>query len=44
VRLEQDESVWASRQERDSVLKAVEAWYNGEASDQGHEPDWDEEP
>jgi hypothetical protein len=45
VRLEQDESVWASRQERDSVLKAVEAWYNGEATDHGHEPDWeDEEP
>jgi hypothetical protein len=32
VRLEQDESVWASRQERDSVLKAVEAWYSGRAA------------
>src|SRR5687768_1067252 len=40
VRLEQDESVWASRQERDGVLKALEAWYNGEREHGGH--DWDE--
>ena len=40
VRLEQDESVWASRQERDNVLKAVEAWYNGEREQEG---DWEEE-
>jgi hypothetical protein len=40
VRLEQDESVWASRQERDNVLKAVEAWYNGEREQEG---EWDEE-
>jgi hypothetical protein len=42
VRLEQDESVWASRQERDNVLKAVESWYNGEQHD--HDHDLGEEP
>jgi hypothetical protein len=26
VRLEQGETVWASRQERDAVLEALEAW------------------
>ena len=26
VRLEQDESVWANREERDQVLSALEAW------------------
>src|SRR6476620_5014123 len=40
VRPGQDESVWASRQERDNALKAVEAWYNGEQKDR----DWEEEP
>jgi hypothetical protein len=40
VRLEQDESIWASRTERDAVLKAVEAWYNGEQ----HGGRWEEEP
>jgi hypothetical protein len=44
VRLEQDESVWASRQERDNVLKAVENWYNGEQHDHDHDHDVDEEP
>ena len=29
VRLEQDESVWAKRQERDDVLKALEIWQGG---------------
>jgi hypothetical protein len=38
--LEQDESIWASRIERDSVLKAVEAWYNGDQ----HGGKWEEEP
>jgi hypothetical protein len=42
VRLEQDESVWASRQERDNVLKAVEAWYNGERDADDADADWDE--
>ena len=46
VRLEQDESVWASRQERDNVLKALEEWYNGDHEtdhdhDPGVDPDWD---
>src|SRR5207302_9478870 len=36
IRLEQDESIWASRPERDTVLKAVEAWYNGEHQGGGH--------
>ena len=26
IRLEQEESVWASREERDAVLAAIEAW------------------
>lgn len=26
IRLEQEESVWANRQERDTVLAAIEAW------------------
>ncbi len=30
IRLEQDESIWASRAERDAVLKAMETWYNEE--------------
>ena len=29
VRLEQEESVWASQQERDEVLSALEAWRGG---------------
>lgn len=37
VRLEQDESVWASRLERDNVLKVLEDWYNGEQKDPGWE-------
>src|SRR5687767_5935730 len=40
VRLEQDESVWASRQERDGVLKAMEAFYNNHPGESSH--DWDE--
>lgn len=39
VRLEQDESVWASRIERDKVLKAIEEWYNGEHD---HDHGWEE--
>lgn len=38
VRLEGDESVFASRPERDGVLKALEEWYNGyERGGGGHE-------
>lgn len=29
IRLEQDESVWANRRERDEVLAALEAWQGG---------------
>jgi len=29
VRLEQDESVWASRKERNGLLQTIEAWKNG---------------
>ena len=29
VRLEQDESVWAGRQERDNMLIAIEGWQGG---------------
>ena len=44
VRLEQDESVWASRQERDRVLAAIESWYNGHASEGGGmEEPWEPE-
>jgi hypothetical protein len=32
VRLEQEESVWASREERDAVLAAIEAWHEGSPS------------
>ena len=28
IRLEQRESVWATQQERDAALKAIEAWQN----------------
>ena len=38
IRLEQDESVWASRAERDTVLQALEAWYNGQDA-----PPWEED-
>lgn len=37
VRLEGDESVFASRHERDSVLRALEQWYNG--YERGHDFD-----
>jgi hypothetical protein len=29
IRLENDESVWATRVERDSMLKAIEEWQGG---------------
>jgi hypothetical protein len=32
VRLEHEESIWASREERDAVLAAVEAWQGGRSS------------
>jgi hypothetical protein len=36
IRLEQDESVWANREERDAALSAVESWVQGRDS----EEDW----
>ncbi len=36
VRLEQGESVWGSREDRDRVLRAIEAWQGGLAEDE----DW----
>jgi hypothetical protein len=29
IRLEQDESVWANREERDGMIAALEAWQGG---------------
>ena len=37
VRLEQEESVWANREERDRLILALEQWQGGLAND--HE-DW----
>jgi hypothetical protein len=34
VRLEDGESVWADREERDATLKAVEAWARGDEPDE----------
>ncbi len=34
VRLEQGESVWGSREDRDRVLRAIEAWQGGLADDE----------
>ena len=32
IRLEQDESVWATREERDDVMMALETWQGGLAN------------
>ncbi len=38
VRLEDGESVWADRDERDAALKALEAWAgSGHSDDEAHE-------
>ena len=34
IRLEQDESVWANREERDNMLAAIETWQGGVTDDQ----------
>ena len=39
VRLEQDESVWANRDQRDGLLSALDAWHRGYESDES-ETDW----
>jgi hypothetical protein len=41
IRLEQGESVWAKREERDVVLNALENWQGSIGEDDG---DWEEEP
>ena len=33
VRLEQDESVWANREERDQLIEALEQWQGGIVND-----------
>jgi len=38
IRLEQDESVWGSRDERDQMLAALEQWWNRSG---GIEDNWD---
>jgi hypothetical protein len=37
VRLEQEESVWADREERDRLLEALEAWRGGMGPEAGFE-------
>ena len=32
IRLEHEESIWGSREERDAALAAIEAWQGGKAS------------
>ena len=36
VRLEQDEAVWANREERDALIAAIEGWQHGDEADE----DW----
>jgi hypothetical protein len=40
IRLEPDDSVFGSREERDAVLKAIEMWQAGAEPDD----DWEQEP
>jgi hypothetical protein len=40
VRLEADESVWASREERDQVLQALEQWYNDQPEPGPEDENW----
>ncbi|MEZ6108710.1 MAG: hypothetical protein R3B96_22170 [Pirellulaceae bacterium] len=37
IRLEAEESVWANREERDSMLNAIERWHGGPGYDEGWE-------
>lgn len=39
VRLELDESLWASRDERDGALQSINAWRGG-TGDPGQDQDW----
>ena len=40
VRLEQDESVWGNREERDQLLVALERWQGGLAGEEGEHEEW----
>jgi hypothetical protein len=40
VRLEQDETVWAKREERDRLLEALEQWQGGLGSEQDEQDGW----
>lgn len=35
VRLEQGESLWTNREERDEIIKAIEKWHTGDDLDAG---------
>lgn len=43
VRLEQDESVWATLEQRDALLAAMEAWHSGLDVDDEPELDVDDD-
>jgi hypothetical protein len=38
IRLEQGESVWSNREERDNALSALEVWQNGPDVEDGEGP------
>ena len=40
VRLEQDESVWANRDDRDKLLDALERWQGGLGTELDEEEGW----
>jgi hypothetical protein len=44
IRLEQDETVWATQKERDDALAALEAWASGEPADGCEEEEGHEDP
>ena len=37
IRLEQDESVWGNREERDQIMQALDAWQGGMGTDSSWE-------
>ncbi|PHS00739.1 MAG: hypothetical protein COA78_23585 [Blastopirellula sp.] len=41
VRLEQAESIWSNREERDDLLKKMESWQTGEDVDLGKDEEGD---
>ena len=40
VRLEQDESVWGNRDERDQLLEALERWQGGLSGEEDEHGSW----